>query len=321
MLNDIYSIIQEGVKMPFTFFTNPQKRIYFLYIFSAIVLAFYVFKKTNKKTGFLSYLFPKKIWFSNSAFIDYYLIFINSFIKVICIAPFLIYGLYIAFYVNEFLLHEFGYPKNTLSNSQILLLYTFTLTILNDFFSYLIHLAMHKVSFLWEFHKTHHSATTLTPISQYRIHPVELLINNARGILVFGVTTGVFDFLSENSIHKVLFLGANVFSFFFLFFGANLRHSHVKLTYFNWVEYIFISPFQHQIHHSNDAKHYNKNMGSKLAIWDWIFGTLVRSKQVDKLSYGLGEGEYKHYNTLLKNLFKPFSNFYRRFFKNKKLLR
>ena len=36
------------------------------------------------------------------------------------------------------------------------------LTIVNDFFSYLTHYLMHTIPFLWEFHKTHHSATTLT---------------------------------------------------------------------------------------------------------------------------------------------------------------
>ena len=62
-----------------------------------------------------------------------------------------------------------------------------------------------------------------------------------------------------------------------MFFGANLRHSHVKLKYPSFLEYIFISPHQHQIHHSDNPIHFNKNMGSKLAIWDWLLGTLVLS--------------------------------------------
>lgn len=314
MSSNIYQILEEGFKMPLSYFTSPGKRTYFLYLFTSIVLAFYVFKRQHNKTGFISYLLPKKMWFGNSAFVDYYLIFINSFVKIICIAPFLIYGLYISFYTNEFLLHQFGYPKIDLNNTQILLLYTFTLTLLNDFFSYLVHLAMHKIKFFWEFHKIHHSATYLTPFTQYRIHPIELLINNARGIFIFGLTTGVFDFLSENTIHKVLFLGANVFSFMFLAFGSNLRHSHIKLTYFNWLEYIFISPFQHQIHHSNKTSCFDKNLGAKLAIWDWLFGTLLRSKQVDDFDFGLGE-EDEHYDTVIKNLYKPFVNIYKQLFK------
>ncbi|WP_420551622.1 sterol desaturase family protein [Tenacibaculum aiptasiae] len=308
MLDYIINIIQKGLNMPFSYFQNPSKRIYVLYLFTAMILALYTFKKIKPKVNFVQYLLPKKIWFSSSAFIDYYLIFINSFIKLLCIAPYLIYGLYIAFYTNEFLINQFGYPKMAINSIQILLLYTFTLTILNDFFSFLIHYAMHKIPFLWEFHKIHHSATSLTPITQYRLHPVELIINNIRGIIIFGLTTGLFEFLSGNSVHKVMFLGANIFSFFFFVFGANLRHSHVRFTYFNWLEYIFISPFQHQIHHSNNENHFNKNMGAKLAIWDWMFGTLVRSEEIKKVKFGLGLKDDENYNTLTKNLYKPFSN-------------
>jgi len=37
---------------------------------------------------------------------------------------------------------------------------------------------------------------------------------------------------------------------------------------------IFVSPAHHQVHHSANPKHFNKNFGSCLALWDWMFGTL-----------------------------------------------
>ena len=46
-------------------------------------------------------------------------------------------------------------------------------------------------------------------------------------------------------------------------------------------------------------------MGSKLALWDLIFGTLVRSKEVDDLEVGLGD-EDEDYNAFWKNLLYPF---------------
>tara|TARA_B100001250_G_C19636446_1_gene716197 strand:- start:387 stop:917 length:531 start_codon:yes stop_codon:yes gene_type:complete len=168
---------------------------------------------------------------------------------------------------------------------------------------------MHRVPFLWEFHKIHHSATSLNPITQYRIHPIELIINNIRGVVVFGLVTGFFDYLSAHSIDKLLFLGANLFHFVFLLFGANLRHSHVKLRYPRFLEFIFISPFQHQIHHSSSASHFNKNMGSKFAIWDWLFGTLVLSKDVRRLRFGIGSESSSHYN-LYRSIVSPFLNIY-----------
>ena len=167
---------------------------------------------------------------------------------------------------------------------------------------------MHKVPFLWEFHKIHHSATSLNPLTQYRIHPFELIINNIRSILIFGLVTGLFDYLSAHQIDKLVFLGVNIFHFIFLLLGANLRHSHVKLRYPKFLEYILISPFQHQIHHSNNPKHFSKNMGSKLALWDWMLGTLVLSKSVGKISFGVDK-DSSQFDSLLKNLLSPFKTF------------
>ena len=187
-----------------------------------------------------------------------------------------------------------------------MLYFTISITVLKDFTSYVTHLLQHKIPFLWEFHKIHHSATVLNPITQYRIHPAELVINNFTATIAFGLTFGCFDYLSIHQISEIEFLGANMFSFVFLFFGSNLRHSHVKLNYFNWIENIFISPLQHQIHHSSNPIHFDKNLGAKLAIWDWIFGTLLKSKSVKKLSFGLGKNQDIHYKSFLQKFIYAF---------------
>ncbi|MCP4443279.1 MAG: sterol desaturase family protein [Aureispira sp.] len=268
-----------------------------------------MYKRDRIRSTLIRYLFPKKVWLSQSAFVDYAMIFLNSFVKLLLVVPYLIYGLYIAFYTNEYLFDYFGTPAFTLTAMQTVVGYTIVFTLVSDFMSYLVHYLMHKIPFLWEFHKTHHSATTLNPVTQYRIHPVELLINNARSILVFGVLTGLFDYLSNHQVHKLVFLGVNVLSFGFLLFGANLRHSHVKLRYWSFLEYIFISPVQHQIHHSNNPKFFNKNMGSMFALWDWLFGTLALSKTAKNIEFGLGE-EDEQYSSFWKNIYMPFYNIF-----------
>ncbi len=306
-LKDVYDLILEGLEMPLSYLMNPEKRIYIVYLLSSGLLAYYVYYKAKYKTSFLKYIFNKKVWLSKSSFTDYFLVFFNSFIKILLIGPYLMFGLYLAFYTNEYLITQFGYPTTGLGVTTTLVLYTITLTIVNDFASFLIHYIMHKVPVLWEFHKVHHSATSLNPITQYRIHPIELIINNARGIVMFGLVTGLFDYLSNHQVHKMMFLGANVFGFIFMFMGANLRHSHVKLRYPKVLEYIFISPVQHQIHHSKNPIHFDRNMGSKLAIWDWLFGTLVLSKNTKHLDFGLGK-EDDDFDSFWKNLIRPFQN-------------
>jgi len=303
----ILTIVKKGFQMPFTYIIEAEdKRIYLLYLFSSVLLAFYTFKRSKKLQSFIKYLFNKKVWGSKSAVIDYYFIFFNSYIKILLIGPLLIYGYYLNYYVNDGLHSLFGKSSLQISVTTITILYTISLTVFGDFCSYIVHYIMHKIPFFWRFHKIHHSATVLNPITQYRIHPVELLINNFRGIFVIGLVTGIFNYLSVHQIEKWTFIGVNTFHFLFLLWGSNLRHSHVKFSYTSVLENIFISPYQHQIHHSNNPKHYDKNIGSKFAVWDWVFGTLVKSKDITKkLRFGLEE-EDKNYDSFMKNIINPF---------------
>ena len=307
--------IQEGILLAFFYLLNGDKRIFVGYLFSAGLLAWYVYLKRplKKRTGFFLYLFHPKIWNSRSARVDYGLWILNGVVKVMWIAPYLVLGLYLAHYVNEYMAFFLGY-KESYGVSEwplisILLLYTFTLVLVGDFLSYAVHWCFHYIPFLWEFHKTHHSATVLNPMTQYRLHPVELIANNIRGIVTFGLVTGFFDYFSSQSISKLTFIGANVFSIVFLAWGSNLRHSHVKLRYFHFLEKFFISPVQHQIHHSTNPKYFNKNLGAKFAIWDALFGSLVRSKELESstIRFGLGK-ESREYHTLWGSLWCPLRN-------------
>ncbi|MFC2176042.1 sterol desaturase family protein [Bacteroidota bacterium] len=307
-LHEVIVGLVEGLKMPFTYLIDTEQRVHFLYLFSSVVLAYYVYRSTKQKVSFTSYFFDKKVWLSQSAFVDYGLLFFNGVFKVFLIGPYLVLGFYLAHRIEGFLPSIFGYPNGSMSVMATIVWYTIALTLLGDFATYVVHYFMHRIPFFWEFHKIHHAATVLNPFTQYRIHPVELIINNAKGILVFGLITGLFQYLSVNPIEQITFIGANVLSFAFLFFGANLRHSHVPLKYFNWIEYVFISPYQHQIHHSDNPLHFNKNIGSKLAIWDWMFGTLIKSKEVNQIKFGIGEVEKPRYNSTFKNLYMPFRN-------------
>ena len=299
--------------MPFGYFLDTEKRIHVLYLFSSLVLAYFVYRKSQVQESFLAYFFDKESWASKSAFVDYGLFFFNAFVKVFLIGPYLVFGIYLSYKIEGFLPDVLGYPDSSLGPTSILILFTITLVLLSDFSTYVVHFLFHKVPMFWEFHKIHHSATSLNPITQYRLHPVELIINNAKGIIVLGLVTGIFRHFSANPINEIEVIGANVFSFAFLLFGANLRHSKVPLKYFGWLEYVFISPYQHQIHHSNKEEHFDKNMGSKLAIWDWMFGTLVRSNAVPAIQFGIGKAEETKYDSLWRKFVDSFQKSLGRF--------
>lgn len=313
---EIAKQIGEALELPFSYFINPNKRIHLLYVGTSFLLGVFVFWKVRPQQSLLQYLFPKKNYWSASAKVDYLMFLFNSFVKVFLIAPFIVGGFYLSFEIETWLELNFGLIKFQWSPFETILYYTIAITLVGDFASFFIHYLMHKIPWLWEFHKIHHSAEHLNPITQYRIHPLELFLNNLRTLIVFALVTGVFDYLSDNPIQKYLFFGVNVFQFVFLAWGANLRHSHIPLKYFNVLEYLLISPYQHQIHHSAQKELFDTNMGSKLAIWDWLFGTLKRSKEVSKLEIGVGE-ETKDYYSFKNILFLPFLNIWKRLTKQK----
>ena len=91
--------------------------------------------------------------------------------------------------------------------------------------------------------------------------------------------------------------GANVIFFASNLIGGVLRHSPAWVSYGPRLEKWLISPAMHQIHHSSDPKHWDKNMGGGLAIWDRLGGTLYVPNGREELNFGIGE-ETKDYRSL-----------------------
>ena len=116
-------------------------------------------------------------------------------------------------------------------------------------------------------------------IRVYRVHFVENFLFGLRYALSVGFVTGIFIYLFGAKINLYMIFGVNALVFISSIFGSNLRHSHVPFSYFSFIEKWFLSPKQHQIHH--DKKHFNKNYGGYIAIWDRVFGTLALSKDVN----------------------------------------
>jgi sterol desaturase/sphingolipid hydroxylase (fatty acid hydroxylase superfamily) len=58
---------------------------------------------------------------------------------------------------------------------------------------WLNHYLSHRIPFLWEFHKVHHSATVLTPLTNFRVHPVYMCIFLNILALFIGTANGFGD--------------------------------------------------------------------------------------------------------------------------------
>ena len=71
---------------------------------------------------------------------------------------------------------------------------------------------------------------------------------------------------------------------------GHLRHSHIWIPFQGLAGKLFQSPAHHQVHHSTDPRHFDKNLGFALAVWDWAFGTLhIPAREREVSEYGVGE--------------------------------
>lgn len=283
---------------------DPNKRLFWIYIISSIILGFLYFYISKKNTRVI---LSSKLWLHPSAKLDYYYFVLSYFVNIFLLAPYILSAKSVAFYVNNFLNEHFEYFDNDLfSYTQIIFLYTITLFLISDFTRYWLHRFLHTIPFLWEFHKVHHSAKVLTPITFYRVHPIENFLFGLRYSLSAGFVTGVFIYFFGAMIDIYMVFGVNVFLFLFSTLGANLRHSHVPFAYFSFIEKWFMSPKQHQIHHS--TKHFNKNYGGFISIWDRFFGSLQLSNEVKVMKFGLRKNQMPDYTSLKSLIFRPFIN-------------
>ena len=183
-------------------------------------------------------------------------------------------------------------------------LYTGILFIVYDMGRFAGHWLMHVNPVLWEFHKVHHSAECLTPITSSRAHPVELVVQSFVGFLLIGTITGLFAWAAAGAVGVFTLLGANVFVFAFRLLG-NLRHSHVRLG-FGPLERYLVSPSMHQIHHSALPEHRDVNMGLCFAWWDRMAGSWVPSKGVGDYPMGLGDGTDGEWHSVRRLYWWPF---------------
>ena len=304
---DFFSTITEH-------FSDPRKRVFLGYIFLSIIIAliWLLAKKKLSLKEALKYIFDKSILFSKSSRSDFKLFFFNR-IFLMFVSPLLITQLAIATVIYHFLNSipwlEFGMFVQT-PKFVIITAFTTFVFILDDFTKFIIHRWMHKWPILWSLHKVHHSATTLTPLTIYRTHPLEGVVFTIRGSFTQGISISTFVFCFGNNVDLYTVIGVNVFVFCFNVAGSNLRHSHIGIRYWRWLEYIIISPAQHQLHHSVAIRHYDKNFGATLAVWDWIFGSLNHSEDTEHLTLGVKEKDISEPHSLHTLYVKPIREIY-----------
>jgi sterol desaturase/sphingolipid hydroxylase (fatty acid hydroxylase superfamily) len=196
----------------------------------------------------------------------------------------------VATLAKETLALVFGVPSGPLlGRNAAMVSAAITVILAYEFAYWLDHYLAHRIPFLWEFHKVHHAADALTPLTVFRVHPVDTLVYYNISAVVTGLALGLLWYaFGDDPVtnpakeHRALYLliAMHLLGYF--------QHSQIWVPLTGWLGRLILSPAHHQIHHSNDARHHDRNFGNFLAVFDWAFGTLyVPSRKREKLTFGV----------------------------------
>ncbi|MCS7054220.1 MAG: sterol desaturase family protein [Ignavibacterium sp.] len=130
-------------------------------------------------------------------------------------------------------------------------------TVTHDLYIYFMHRWQHSNKWLWRIHEAHHSPKKVDWLSGSRSHALEILINQTvefAPIILLGSPPEVVAYKGLISAVWGMYIHSNI---------------DVKT---GWLQKIINGPEMHRWHHST-GKGRNRNFATKLAIWDWLFGT------------------------------------------------
>jgi sterol desaturase/sphingolipid hydroxylase (fatty acid hydroxylase superfamily) len=114
--------------------------------------------------------------------------------------------------------------------------------------------------------------------------------------LFIGVAHGAMTYALGAPAQAVLLSGTNILTLAFLFLLVHLQHSHIWIATRGFAGRVIQSPAHHQLHHSADPAHFNRNFGGNLSVFDWLFGTLlIPDSKPQRLTFGADpQGERPH---------------------------
>ena len=293
-------------------FTDLNSGLAWPFLFASMLIAGGVFIHSKKRgdtpaQSFGAFLFPRHVYGHPSALVDYKLYVINTLFKYLLLVP-IMAGIGMVGYkaMTSALIDGLSWTPPRTMPPLYLFATAFGWFLLYDFINYCSHVLFHKVPILWSFHQVHHSAEVLTPITAYRAHPMELLVPAFLQAPAIGLVSVFYQNLLPHDMEMTMVFGVSLFPFVFALFGHHLQHSHVWLSFGPWLSRLYISPAQHQIHHSSDPRHRDKNFGVKFAVWDALFGTLYIPKAPETIQVGLPGIASCEFSTVRQLYFLPF---------------
>lgn len=133
---------------------------------------------------------------------------------------------------------------------------------ISDFVQWNTHRLLHRFTFLWNFHKVHHSVKEMGFAAHLRFHWMEPVLYKTLLYVPIAIIGG-FDAQDVAIVH------------FFSIVVGHLNHANLGWDY-GFLKYIFNNPKMHIWHHSRvlpEHSRYGVNYGITLSLWDYLFKT------------------------------------------------
>ena len=195
--------------------------------------------------------------FRRDFWLDVFYMFSNFFIFSIVIS-----GVY---EVLELLFNNFNITTKSLSLINTLhwphWLQLLVFFIVLDFLQWLTHVLLHKYTFLWKFHKVHHSVKEMGFAAHLRYHWMENILY--KPLKTFGVM--IIGGFEPEQAYIVHFIAITI---------GHFNHANIKITW-GVFKYVINNPVMHLYHHAYaipKGKH-GMNYAISLSVWDYIFKT------------------------------------------------
>ena len=134
------------------------------------------------------------------------------------------------------------------------------------------HYMDHTVRVFWAVHVTHHSSpeynlstgfrsSVFMPVYKY-LYFIPLVLLNFKPM----------DIIFMYSVTQI--------------YGILVHTQSIKKLP-RWIEYFFVTPSHHRVHHASNIPYLDRNMGMVFIIWDRIFGTFTEEMPDEVPHYGI----------------------------------
>jgi sterol desaturase/sphingolipid hydroxylase (fatty acid hydroxylase superfamily) len=160
-----------------------------------------------------------------------------------------------------------------------------------DLVEWCVHNSLHRVGFLWRFHRLHHSIRTMDWLGNFRFHWMEIVIYKSVKYLPLALLGVRWEAILIAAVISTTI--------------GNLNHANLRISW-GPLRYLLNSPCMHLWHHDRSpGNRVGHNFAIVFSLWDWLFGTAyMPAGQVPK---ALGfRGDERYPASALGRLAEPF---------------